>query len=170
MNHEYVQGNLHSPFPQNPDIPFPMVQYADDTILTMQGDESQLLLLKEILLKITMSSGLKVNYQKSCLVPINIDHERTNALAATFGCSVGSFPFTYLGLPMGLTKPQVKDYAPLICRMSAASQFLSYAGRLQLVNSVLSSLPTYYMCSLKLPVTVIEIIDKYRKELPVERQ
>jgi hypothetical protein len=68
---------------------------------------------------------------------------------------------------MGLTKPQVKDYAPLICRierrMSAASQFLSYAGRLQLVNSVLSSLPTYYMCSLKLPVTVIEIIDKYRK-------
>jgi hypothetical protein len=54
MNHEYVQGNLHSPFPQNPDIPFPMVQYADDTILIMQGDESQLLLLKEILLKITV--------------------------------------------------------------------------------------------------------------------
>jgi hypothetical protein len=47
--------------------------------------------------------------------------------------------------------------------MSATSQFLSYAGRLQLVNSVISSLPTYYMCSLKLPLTVIEIIDKHRK-------
>jgi len=68
---------------------------------------------------------------------------------------------------MGITKPQVKDYAPLICRierrMSASSQFLSQASRLQLVNSVMSSLPTYYMCSLKLPITVIEIIDKYRK-------
>jgi hypothetical protein len=68
---------------------------------------------------------------------------------------------------MGLTKPQVKDYAPLICRierrMSATSQFLSYDGRLQLVNSVISSLPTYYLCSLKLPVTVIELIDKHRK-------
>jgi hypothetical protein len=68
---------------------------------------------------------------------------------------------------MGLTKPQVKDYAPLIYRiernMSATSQFLSHAGRLQLVNSVISSLPTYYMCSLKLPITVIEIIDKHRK-------
>ena len=80
---------------------------------------------------------------------------------------MGSFPFTYLGLPLGLTKLQVKDYAPLICRierrLSASSRFLSYASRLQLVNSVISSLPTYYMCSLKLPATVIEIIDKHRK-------
>jgi hypothetical protein len=68
---------------------------------------------------------------------------------------------------MGLTKPQVKDYAPLICRMerkmAAASLHLSYVGRLQLVNSVLSSLPAYYMCTLKLPITVIDIIDKHRK-------
>jgi hypothetical protein len=67
---------------------------------------------------------------------------------------------------MGLTKPQVIDYAPLICRierrLSASSQFLSYAGRLQLVNFVLSSLPTYYMCSLKLPITVVDVIDKFR--------
>jgi hypothetical protein len=75
--------------------------------------------------------------------------------------------FTYLGLPMDLTKPQVKDYALLICRIErsiiATSQFLSYAGRLQLVNFVISSLPTYYMCTLKLPLIVIEIIDKHRK-------
>jgi len=70
-------------------------------------------------------------------------------------------------LPMGLTKLQVQDYAPLIYRIerrfSASAQFLSYAGPLQLVNSILSSLPTYYMCTLKLPVAVIEAIYKYRK-------
>jgi hypothetical protein len=96
-----------------------------------------------------------------------MEQEKTSALAGVFGCMVGSFPFTYLRLPMGLTKPQVKDYAPLICRiqrrLSASSQFLSYAGRLQLGNSVISSLPTYYMCSLKLLVIVIDIIDKHRK-------
>jgi hypothetical protein len=73
----------------------------------------------------------------------------------------------HLGLPPGLKKPLVKDYAPLICRIerrpSTSSQFLSYADRLQLVNSVISSLPTYYVCTLKLPVVVIEIIDKHRK-------
>jgi hypothetical protein len=123
--------------------------------------------LKDVLRKIELSSGLIVNYHKSCLLPINIDNDKAGQLANFFSCSVGVFPFTYLGLPMGLTKPQVKDYAPLICRierrLSATSQFLSYAGRLQLVNSVISSLPTYYLCSLKLPVTVIELIDKHRK-------
>jgi hypothetical protein len=133
----------------------------------MKGCNRELAHLKELLHDFTSSTSLKMNYQKSCLVPINISGEKASSLASVFGCIVGSFPFTYLGLPMGLTKPQVKDYAPLICRverrLSASAQFLSYAGRLQLVNSVLSSLPTYYMCSLKLSVAVIEAINKYRK-------
>jgi mannosylglycoprotein endo-beta-mannosidase len=135
--------------------------------MIMHANEAQLTLLKEILHKITLSCGLVVNYHKSCIVPINTSAEKASSLAQSFGCTVGSFYFTYLGLPMGLTKPQVKDYAPLICRierrMSVASLYLSLAGRLQLVNSVISSLPTYYMCTLKIPITVIEIIDKYRK-------
>jgi hypothetical protein len=167
INREYNLGNLLPPFPQRTDAPFPIIQYADDTILIMQADEDQLALLKRILHNITLSSGLVVNFHKSCLVPINVSPKKACSLAQAFGCVVGSFPFTYLGLPLVLTKPQVKEYAPLICRierrLSATSQFLSYAGRLQLVNSVISSLPTYYICSMKLPLTVIEIIDKHRK-------
>ena len=167
VNDEYAQGHLVPPFPQSAEDPFPIIQYADDTILVMQGYETQLLHLKEILHRIAISTGLVVNYHKSCLLPINKSQEKAAQLASAFGCLIGTFPFTYLGLPMGLTKPQVKDYAPLICRierrLSASSQFLSYAGRLHLVNSVLSSLPTYYMCSLKIPAAVIEIIDKHRK-------
>jgi hypothetical protein len=33
-------------------------------------------------------------------------------LAHTLGCKIGSFPFMYLGLPMGTTKPLVEDYTP----------------------------------------------------------
>ena len=40
---------------------------------------------------------------------------------------------------------------------------LNHAGRLQITNAVLSSLPTYYMCSLELPKAVIKQIDKFRK-------
>lgn len=47
--------------------------------------------------------------------------------------------------------------------MSASSQFLTLAGRLQLVNSVISSLPVYHMRTLKLPITVIDIIEKRMK-------
>jgi hypothetical protein len=41
INHEFQQGILAPPFPQNADLPFPVVQYADDTIIVMQGEEQQ---------------------------------------------------------------------------------------------------------------------------------
>jgi hypothetical protein len=31
-----------------------------------------------------------------------------------------------------------------------------------MVNSVLSSLATFYMCSIKVPITILEQVDKYR--------
>jgi hypothetical protein len=167
INHEYRNGNLLAPFPHDSNSPFPVIQYADDTIIILHACAAQLTHLKEILHKISLSSGLKVNFHKSYPLPINISNDQACSLANVLGCSIGSYPFTYLSLPMGLTKPLVKDYAPLICRierrLSASSQFLSYSGRLQLINYVFSSLPTYYMCTLKLPATVIEVIDNHRR-------
>jgi hypothetical protein len=66
----------------------------------MQGDARQLFFLKAILNTFAKTSGLKVNYAKSMMVPINISEERFDILAQTFGCSKGSLPFTYLGLPL----------------------------------------------------------------------
>ena len=43
------------------------------------------------------------------------------------------------------------------------SSLLSQAGSLQMVNSVISSLPTYMMCSLEVPVAVLEYIDRARR-------
>ena len=87
----------------------------------MQANESQLQSLKGILQTFCDSTGLKVNYGKSYLAPINIRSDRASHLAEVFGCLVGSFPFTYLGLPLGTTKLQVKDYAPLLCRIERSS-------------------------------------------------
>jgi hypothetical protein len=68
-------------------------------------------------------------------------------LASTFGCNIGTFPFTYLGLPMGTTKPKVDDFIPLVQRIEGrlvfTSNFLNQVGRLEMVNSVLSALPTF---------------------------
>ena len=68
---------------------------------------------------------------------------------------------------MGTTRPKVIDFVPLVDRierrLTSSSMFLPYGGRLTLVNSVLYAIPRYYMCSLQLPITVIEAIDKARK-------
>lgn len=123
--------------------------------------------LKGILRTFSDNTGLKVNYQKSSIIPINLNDMETQHLAQTFGCSVSVMPFTYLGLPIGTTRPTIEEFHPLINRierrLSGISRMLSYNGRLILVNSVFSALPTFYMCSIKIPPTMIEQIDKYRK-------
>jgi hypothetical protein len=48
-------------------------------------------------------------------------------------------------------------------RLSGFCRFLSYHGRLILVNLVLSALPTYFMCTLSIPLQVIEHNDRFRK-------
>lgn len=83
------------------------IQYVDDTIIVMPGCERQLSHLKDLLQNFTLSTSFKVNYHKSCLVPINMNGERASSLAESFGCLVGSFPFTYLRLPLVLLKSKI---------------------------------------------------------------
>jgi hypothetical protein len=88
-------------------------------------------------------------------------------LAQTFGCNIGTYPFTYLGLPLGPNKPNVEDMLPLVQRIErrlvSTSNFLNQAGRLEMVNSVLSSLATFYMTIIKLSPTIRRMTDNYRK-------
>mgnify|MGYP002413836659 FL=1 len=77
-------------------------------------------------------------------------------------------PFTYLGLPMGTTRPTVLDLFPLVCRverrLSATLNMISYGGKLSLLNSVITSLIIFALCTLKLPASIIELLDKIRRK------
>jgi hypothetical protein len=157
---------LHHPIPPvNGD--FPIIQYADDTLLIRQACSRQLLFLKGILEAFAQSTGLRVNFAKSCLLPINLANEKAAHLAGLFGCKLESFPFTYLGLPLGLTRPRIRDLGPLYSRinhrLTATASFLSLDGRIMVAKAILSSLPTFYLCTLKLADGAIGIVDKARR-------
>jgi hypothetical protein len=125
----------------------------------MQADARQLFCLKAILNSFATATGFNVNFGKSVIVPINVNPGKMKILAATLGCQIGSLPFTYLGLPLGTTKPKMEEFAPLLDRverkLSAASTLLSYSGRLEYVNSVLTPTVTYAMCTFRLHKGVI---------------
>jgi hypothetical protein len=114
------------------------------------------------------STGLRVNYQKSSIYPINVSDEKMEFLAQTFDCQIGTYPFTYLGLPMGLSKPTAESFLPIVMRierrLTSTSNFLTLAGRLEMVNLVLSSLPTYFMSVMEIPLSIRHQIDIYRKQ------
>lgn len=126
--------------------------------------QKQLFFLKSLAHTYEMTSSLRVNYSKSIIMLINVNDERMKLLAGTFNCQIGSLPFTQLGLPMGVSPPKIQDCLLLSRvqkRLSGISRLLSQGGKLQMFNVVLSSLPTYYMCSIKIPVGVIKQIEKY---------
>jgi hypothetical protein len=68
---------------------------------------------------------------------------------------------------MSASKPKVDDFFPLIQRIEkrllSTSIFLNQAGRIEMVNAVLSALPTFFMDNVKFPPFVYRHIDKCRK-------
>jgi hypothetical protein len=95
---------------------------------------------------------------------VNIDDQHLHMLANTFGCAIRPLPFTYLGLPLDTTRPTVQDLTPVVDhierQLNASVRFLYYGGRLTLVYSVLSSLPTHFICSLKVHKRIMNIADR----------
>ncbi|XP_071683372.1 uncharacterized protein [Lolium perenne] len=86
------EGLLSLPIITN-DPDFPIVQYADDTLLILPAEKDQLLLVKDALRKFSMSTGLKINFDKSQMLPINASDDLLQQLATVFDCQ----------LPVGLT-------------------------------------------------------------------
>jgi hypothetical protein len=76
INKAFMMNLLKAPLPQAHND-FPIVQYADDTLMIMEADSNQLLCLKALLNTFAESTGLHVNYSKSLTVPINVSEERT---------------------------------------------------------------------------------------------
>ena len=167
INKAKDQGLLKLPIPLRYTNDFPIIQYADDTLLVMEACSKQLLALKGLLHTFGESTSLKVNYSKSFMVPINTSHPRLQHLARTFGREIGSLPFTYLGLPLSLTKPRIIVFSPLVSkcerRLAATSIFLNQAGRLEVTNSILTAMPAFCVSTFLLQQSVIEQIDKFRK-------
>jgi hypothetical protein len=167
LNKAMIQGLLSPPLhcPACPD--FPVIQYADDTLIILQAEAPQLICLKAILNNFGDSTGLKVNYSKSSLMPINMDGTGLSHFANTILCKTGSLPFTYLGLPLGITKPTLEHFLPMVSRverrLGGIADFLDCGGKLLMVKSVLSSLPIFFMCCLDIPVSVKEQLIKYMR-------
>ena len=82
-----------------------------------------------------------------------------------FGCPVSRFPCTYLGLPLSLHKIKHGLLLPIIHRVDKRlsgwlATFLSFGGRLTLVNSVLAGIPSYYMSCFLWPKESLSRLEK----------
>lgn len=92
---EYRAGSLKHPL--GVDGPFPVLQYADDMLLLVQGDIQQVRTVKRILDTFSSYTGLTINFQKSSFVPICLDQPTCQQIAHILQCQTAPLPCTYLG-------------------------------------------------------------------------
>ena len=67
------------------------LQYADDTILFSKADAPVLRNLKCVLMSYEQISGMRINFNKSELVPLNLDIEETHSFSPHFLLSCRCF-------------------------------------------------------------------------------
>lgn len=79
------------------------------------------------------------------------------------GMCEGELPFKYLGVPLSAQKLNVLQYQPLIQKILSkldnwAAKLLSYAGRLQLIKSVIGGIQLYWCQVFLIPHKVLKVI------------
>ncbi|GFZ09700.1 hypothetical protein Acr_21g0002990 [Actinidia rufa] len=133
--------------------------FADDLILFTRGDVTSVKLSMERLGKFGESSGLSINPAKSNVYMAGIGSEQMEEIKLITGFSVGEFPFRYLGTPVDLARLTIEQFSPLIHKVSEyisawAGASLSYAGRSELIKSVLQGVECFWLSILPIPVGV----------------
>ncbi|XP_023729445.1 uncharacterized protein LOC111877144 [Lactuca sativa] len=142
--------------------------YADDALFLSEWSRNNLKNLARILRCFHISSGLKVNFQKSKVFGISASAIETVHWANLLGCVAGALPFDYLGVPVGANMNLIKNWKPIIKKFHSKlyvwkAKTLSFGGRLTLIKSVLGNLPTYYLLLFKAPMGVLEKLEKVRR-------
>ena len=145
------------------------LQYADDTIVFCVPKLHSLMNIKKVLILFELSSGLQVNFHKSSVLGLNVDSSWLNLASSSLQCRIGSFPFIYLGLPIGGNTSRLLVWEPILDRMrkklaSWKGNLLSVGGRATLIKATLSSLPLYYMSIFPAPMGVIEKIIQIQRD------
>lgn len=90
-------------------------------------------------------------------------------LAGILGCRVAHMSISYLGLPLGARFKSKHIWNGIIERMEKRlagwkRMYLSKGGRLTLIKSTLSNLPTYFLSLFPIPVTVARRLERIQRE------
>jgi hypothetical protein len=160
-------GQIEGVVPHLVDGGLSILQYADDTILFMEHDLQKARNLKLILSAFELMSGLKINFHKSELFCFGDAQDEANQYADLFGCGLGSFPISYLGIPIHHRRLTLAEWKIVEERLqkrlsSWKGNLLSLGGRLVLINAVLTNLVLYMISFFQLPKGILHRLDYLR--------
>ncbi|GAA0163798.1 hypothetical protein LIER_39663 [Lithospermum erythrorhizon] len=129
----------------------PCLAFADDVLVFTRGSKSSLDKVMKFLDHYQTASGQVINRDKSsCILSNKATVARCSIVLKAIGFRKVSLPFTYLGIPIYKGKKQTIFFDDMMEKIkiklaSWSSNFLSYGGRITLLQSVLTA-PPYTTC------------------------
>ncbi|KAL0444965.1 UNVERIFIED_CONTAM: hypothetical protein Slati_2219200 [Sesamum latifolium] len=139
--------------------------FADDLMLFSRADVDSVHTFNRGLRIFADLSGLHVNPQKSHLILSQSASDVPDTLLTLLDFREGFLPLRYLGLPLLASRLTIADCRPLLMKIDSRIKgwdgiMLSFAGRVQLIKSVLVALQVYWAMEFILPKTIIREIEK----------
>ncbi|KAL0302797.1 UNVERIFIED_CONTAM: hypothetical protein Sangu_3077700 [Sesamum angustifolium] len=139
--------------------------FADDVLIFCKADILSIKVLTDTLCEFATLSGLHVNPAKSQIILSRAVQQQRQQILEHLGFQEGSLPIKYLGIPLTSSRLTIADCRPLLDKVDTRlagwnHQTMSYAGRLQLIKSVLSTLHTYWASVFILPKGVLKNLEK----------
>ncbi|KAK2644589.1 hypothetical protein Ddye_019784 [Dipteronia dyeriana] len=145
------------------------LQFADDTLVFLQPKEQYLQNARRILRCYELVSGLRLNFHKMSIVDVGKVCDQSRDWVGIFRCVRAALPISYLGLTLGGhpgSKIFWSDLVRLVERRLAPWKkiFLNKGGRLVLIKSVLTNLPTYFMSVFTMPISITQTIERLKRD------
>jgi hypothetical protein len=105
----------------------------------------------------------RINLDKSVVVPVGVV-DNVGALAEVLGCGISYLPLPYLGLLLGSRFKDKASWNGVVEKTirslpSWKMMYLSKGGRVALIKSTLSNLPTYLFSLFPIPASVAKRIE-----------
>ncbi|GJT88377.1 RNA-directed DNA polymerase, eukaryota, reverse transcriptase zinc-binding domain protein [Tanacetum coccineum] len=115
--------------------------FADDLMIFSHGDRDYVAIIKSAMEDFSRFSSLKPSLEKSWVFFGNVSVQAQNAILEVLPFFVDVLPIKYLGVPLLSLRLCKQHCAPLIDKVRLRlsnwkNKSLSFAGRLQLINSV----------------------------------
>ncbi|WOK91403.1 LINE-1 reverse transcriptase [Canna indica] len=134
-----------------------------------KNDGSSLRNLLLLLRCFDLAAGLRENLNKSSIMCLRSDPTMTSRIASEIGCKVASFSLRYLGLPLRAGQVCKVDWLNLIATLDTRlsswhGRLLSRAGRLTLINCVITASTGYLLSLFRATKWVIKQIDNRRRK------
>jgi hypothetical protein len=120
--------------------------------------------MKIVLMLFEQVSGMRINFNKSDFIPLNLGAAQMHEVAHILNCPMGSLPFKYLGAPIYFEKLKREDMQlvldMLIKRVAGwRGKLLAYSSRLVLIKTCLASIPVYLLSFIKFPKWTVKLLE-----------